>query len=295
MSATTLRDRDATGWFGVRPATRLRIRPLVIALRPSTTRSVYLAMHSMIAALVLLAGVGTAAAGVTRDTLWVVTRTCVAAQGTFGKPFPCLHVDLGSARSPGFAVLKAPLLKTEVVVMPTTKIVGLEDMSLRSAAGASYWRAAMVARHYVTDALHDRLALRDVGMAVNSHGGRSQDQLHIHLDCVRASVRNALTAQAGGFTSRWKPLPIPLERQRYYGKLIPAKALDTVNPFAELADLPGPRDLRATSLAMVSTSPGDPEPGAYLLAYRAGDSHAEFLLDHDCALAGNDPVASGNR
>ncbi|GEP08757.1 CDP-diacylglycerol diphosphatase [Methylobacterium gnaphalii] len=243
-------------------------------------------MRAALASLALVVTAGTAYAGVTRDTLWVVTRTCVAAQATFGKPFPCLHVDLGGHDQPGFAVLKAPLLKTEVVVMPTARIVGLEDRSLRQTSGAAYWRAATQARHFVTDALQGRLDISDVAFAVNSQGGRSQDQLHIHLDCVQPAVRATLRANATAFTSEWHPLPFPLERERYYGKLVPADALDGLNPFAELARLPGLHDLRATSFAMVSTSPGDPAQGAYLLAYRAADSHAEWLLDHDCALAG---------
>lgn len=243
-------------------------------------------MRAVLASLVLLAATGAAVAGVTRDTLWVVTRACVAAQSTFGKPFPCLSVDLGGADKPGFAVLKAPLLKTEVVVMPVAKVVGLEDPSLRGPTGNAYWRAAVKARFHVTDALKGGIALQDVGMAVNSRGGRSQDQLHIHLECVRQDVRAALRAHTGAFGRDWRPLPFPLVGQRYYGKLIPAAALDGLNPFAELARLPGPHDLRRTSVAMVGTSADDPVQGAYLLAYRAGDSHAERLLDHDCTLAG---------
>lgn len=243
-------------------------------------------MRAALASLVLLVVASAAVAGVTRDTLWVVTRTCVAAQSTFGKPFPCLRVDLGTAETPGFAVLKAPLLKTEVVVMPIAKVVGLEDASLRSAAGAAYWRAAVDARHHVTDALNGRLDLRDVAMAVNSWGGRSQDQLHIHLDCVRPAVRAALHSHAGAVTGGWRLLPVHLEGVRYYGKMIPAAAMDDLNPFAELWHLPGAHDLRRTSFAVIGTSPDDPVQGAFLLAYRAGDSHAEGLLDHDCALAG---------
>lgn len=242
-------------------------------------------MRAALASLTLVVTVGAAYAGVTRDTLWVVTRTCVAAQATFGKPFPCLHVDLGSHDRPGFAVLKAPLLKTEVVVMPTDRIAGLEDHSLQTASGASYWRAATEARHFVTDALRGWIDISDLAFAVNSQGGRSQDQLHIHIDCVQPAVRATLRANTRVFTSEWRPLPFSLERQRYYGKFIPAAALNGLNPFAQLTRLPGPHDLDATSFAMVSTSPGDPADGAYLLAYRSGDSHAEWLLDHDCALA----------
>ena len=125
-------------------------------------------MRAALASLALAVAAGAAYAGVTRGALGVGTRTCVAAQATFGKPFPCLHVDLGGHDQPGFAVLKAPLLRTEVVVMPTERIVGLEDRSLRRASGAVYWRAATEARHFVTDALQGRLDISDVAFAASA-------------------------------------------------------------------------------------------------------------------------------
>ena len=226
-----------------------------------------------------------AVAAVSRDVLWVVTQSCVVAKRTTGRAFPCLTVELGTASEPGFAVLKSPLLKTEVVVMPTDTVVGIEAPSLQTAAGAAYWRAALGARHFVTDALRGRLALSDVAMAVNSQGGRSQDQLHIHLDCVQPTVRAALRNHASAFGAAWAPLPFDLAGDRYWGMRIGAGDLDRLNPFALVAQLPGPRSLRRTSFAVVGTSPDDFNPGAYLLAYRAPDSHAEWLLDHGCRLA----------
>ena len=49
----------------------------------------------------------------------------------------------------------------------------------------------------------------DISLAVNSVYGRSQNQLHIHIDCVRSDVRNALraadpTIRGPGRPSAWR-------------------------------------------------------------------------------------------
>ncbi|WP_336488906.1 CDP-diacylglycerol diphosphatase [Methylobacterium nigriterrae] len=242
-------------------------------------------MRALLLSLLLATLATAAAAAISRDMLWVVTSSCVTAKRVVGRPFPCLDVRLGSDGEPGFVVLRAPPARTEVVVVPTDRIAGLEVEALRAAPGAAYWQAALAARHYVTDALKGGLALADVAMAVNSQGGRTQDQLHIHLDCVQPAVREALRMHAASFGPAWAPLPFSLAGKRYFGLRIGAEAASRFNPFESLARLPGPAGLRRTSLAVVSTPPGSADPGFFVLAHRAPYSEAETLLDHDCAIA----------
>lgn len=237
--------------------------------------------------MVLAAVSVTAVADPTRDVLWVALQTCVIAKKAAGRTFPCLAVDLGTDRQPGSAVLRAPGQRTHTVVMPTRPVVGLEAPDLQHADGTAYWRAARAARHYVTDALKDAVPVGAVGMAVNSVGGRSQDQLHIHLDCVRPGVRAVLRSHAGAVGDGWSLLPVDLENDRYYAMRVPAAQADDLNPFAALSRLPGRFDLRHTTVAAISVSPEDSAEGFYLLAYRAGDAHAERLLDHTCAIVSN--------
>ena len=53
----------------------------------------------------------------------------------------------------------------------------------------------------------------------------------------------------------------------------------------ELLNIQRP-DLRETSFAALATPAGDPEPGFYVLAYRAPRASAEDLMDHTCAASG---------
>jgi CDP-diacylglycerol pyrophosphatase len=221
-----------------------------------------------------------------RDVLWAALKTCVLAKRLANRTFPCLSVDLGDAERPGSAVLRAPGEPTHSVVMPTDTVAGLEAPVLRGPRGAAYWRAALAARPFVSDALKGKLAPDEVGLAVNSARGRSQDQLHIHLDCLKPTVLKAIRAHGRAVRRTWTRFPVPLAGDRYFALRVPAAEAAQFNPFAALHTLPGARpDLHRTSFAAVATPPGDPEPGFLLLAYRAPSASAEDVMDHSCAVA----------
>ncbi|WP_287748770.1 CDP-diacylglycerol diphosphatase [Methylobacterium sp.] len=239
-------------------------------------------------ALVVLAG---AVEALPRDALWLVVRSCVGAERLVGSPFPCVRVSPGSAAGPGTALVRPPGARSHLLVVPTTPVSGIEDPVLQGEPGLAYWRAALEARPLVVAALKGRLPLNDVAMAVNSKGGRSQDQLHIHLDCVDPSVRAALDAHARAIGATWTRLPFGLKGGRYDGLRVDAAKARDFNPFAALSRLPPVRGgLRATSLAVVATAADDPRPGFIVLARQAPRAHAEALLDHGCEIAS--PVAA---
>lgn len=243
-------------------------------------------IRAVFGSLAALAVMATAAEALPRDSLWLVVRSCLGAERLTGLPFPCVLVKAGDRTDPGYVLVRPPGARSHVLVVPTTPIIGIEAPALQSAQGAAYWRAALDSRRYVVDALKSRLPLSDVALAVNSKGGRSQDQLHIHLDCVDPSVRATLDARSGLIGSKWTRLPFGLEGDHYYALRVGAMNARNFNPFAALAHLPATRGgLSATSLAVVATSPNDPHPGFYLLAYQAPRAHAEALLDHQCEIA----------
>ncbi|MGH1588121.1 CDP-diacylglycerol diphosphatase [Methylobacterium phyllosphaerae] len=226
------------------------------------------------------------AANPVRDVLWVALQGCVLAKKAAGRSFPCLAVDLGDGARPGTAVLRAPGHLTHTVVMPTDSVSGIEAQVLQGPRGAAYWRAALAARHYVSDALQGRLPVSAVGLEVNSVDGRSQDQLHIHLDCMHRSVMAALKVHGGGIGETWAPFPVPLEEEHYLARRVPADAVADFNPFAALSDVPGWRGrLHDATFAAVEADPADPRGGMILLAYREPEASAEYLMDHSCRIA----------
>lgn len=243
---------------------------------------------AILLALALAVGARPAHADARRDVLWAALKTCVVAKRTTGATFPCLAVDLGGVGQPGTAVLRAPGARTHVVVMPVDTVVGLEAPELQQERGAAYWRAALGARHFITDALQGARPIDDVGLAINSAGGRSQDQLHIHLDCVKPGVRATVEKYGQTLGPSWKPLPVALHGARYFAMRVGGDAVERFNPFAALTRLPGHRrDLQGTSFAAFSTARAGAPGSVVLLAYRGPSASAEALLDHSCQEPGS--------
>ena len=127
-----------------------------------------------------------------------------------------------------------------------------------------------------------------LALAINSATGRSQDQLHIHVDCIRPDVRAALQAHLNAVGSRWAPFPVPLAGQHYRAMRVAQADLAGIDPFRLLArSVPQP-EMRWHTLVVAGVTFGT-QPGFVLLDDRAdlaagNFGHGESLLDHACTL-----------
>ena len=127
------------------------------------------------------------------NTLWeVVHNVCVPGQSEHHDPMPCLQVNLSGGIENGFAILRDPRGGTQFLLVPTTRISGIESPIVRGPNATNYFDSAWEARTYINEALHLTLPRDDIGLAINSAVSRSQDQLHIHFSCIRADVLEAL-------------------------------------------------------------------------------------------------------
>jgi CDP-diacylglycerol pyrophosphatase len=241
---------------------------------------------SLVAASILLASAAPVM-GLAADSgaLWrVVHDLCVPDMSLWGRAAPCSKVDLAN----GYAVLKDREGATQLLLIPTTRVTGIEDPKLLSPESPNYWRLSWESRYLLDERAHRALPREDVGLAVNSIYGRSQNQLHIHIDCVRADVVHQLAAHMDKIGPQWRSLDVELAGRRYSARWMPEADLVADDPFKLLAELPGARfDMGRQTLALIgATSPAN-EPGFVLLAdqadWGAGDrGHGEDLLDHSC-------------
>jgi CDP-diacylglycerol pyrophosphatase len=146
--------------------------------------------------LVALGLVG-AAATERRQALWGVVQLCVADTQTTGSAFPCLAVDLAQGVQRGYVVLRPPVGRPDTILSPTRESIGIEDPELLSAQAPNYFAAAWNARRLAPNA-ESRIAEPDAfALGVNSRFARAQDQLHIHIGCLRRAPRLRLRALAG--------------------------------------------------------------------------------------------------
>lgn len=217
------------------------------------------------------------------NALWTITHDqCVPDQQQHGDPSPCAEVDLAA----GSVVLKDLVGKTQFLLIPTARITGIESPELLAPDAPDYFAAAWRARTFVERRAGQPLPRDLISLAVNSAVARTQNQLHIHVDCVRADVREALQRNVSKLGPTWTPFPEPLLGHGYLAAAVSGEDLDGIDPFRRLADgVDGARaDMGAQTLVVIGAYLADGRPGFVLLSDRADPTTpgaGEELQDHD--------------
>ncbi|HET8997813.1 MAG TPA: CDP-diacylglycerol diphosphatase [Acetobacteraceae bacterium] len=239
-----------------------------------------------LALLALLLSFGLAGrAAADPSALWhIVHGKCVPDLVQKHNPAPCAAVNLEG----GYAVLKDRRGPYQFLLIPTARVSGIDDRSILAPGAPNYWQAAWQARHFLEQRV-GRAVPRDVlSLAINSALGRSQNQLHIHVDCIRPDVRAALRQHLEAVGPHWAPFPVPLAGQRYRAMRIVQADLKGINPFDLLARSIPASEMRRHTLVVAAVMFGE-HPGFVLLDDRANPLHGNFghgesLQDHTCAL-----------
>jgi CDP-diacylglycerol pyrophosphatase len=231
----------------------------------------------------------TAAHAADPSALWHIAHDrCVPHQQNDNDPGPCSLVDLAS----GYVILKDIVGATQFLLIPTARIGGIESAAILEPGAANYWDEAWRARHFMEDRAGKPLPRETISLAINSPYGRTQDQLHIHIDCVRADVHDAIVSRRDEIGRTWSAFPTPLVNLPWRALRVDGENLDRADPFRLLAD--GDRDAAADmakhTLVVVGMTYQDNQPGFVVLDGKvdvpAGNrASGEVLQDHDCALA----------
>jgi CDP-diacylglycerol pyrophosphatase len=216
------------------------------------------------------------------DALWrIVSQQCVPDQQQHQNPAPCIQVD----EPEGFVVFKDRNGPLQYLLMPTTKITGMEDPALLANDTPNFFALAWQARDYMAKKYGKPIDDADISLAVNSEYGRSQNQLHIHISCLKPAVKIRLAQLGNDFSEQWQPLPDGLLRHNYLARRVTATELEQQGAFRLLADgVSGAREqMGRYGLAMTALPGGD----FLLLAternlWRFNLASVEEIQDHDC-------------
>ena len=227
------------------------------------------------------------------SALWnIVNGQCVPHEEATKDPAPCAAVDIAHGVDKGYALLKDIRGVSQFLLIPTARIGGIEDPAILAPGATNYWDPAWQDRTFVEARLHTTLPRDAVALAVNSEFGRTQNQLHIHIDCVSPDVHQILTANLDKIINVWTPFPVPLAGHAYQAIRINQATLDGIDPFNVLVDGdPQARaDIAKHTLVLVGATFANGAEGFVLL-----DDHAnlaegnrgsgEELQDHSCAIA----------
>jgi CDP-diacylglycerol pyrophosphatase len=252
------------------------------------------AKSSTLGAVTLCAAIAAAAAllamqaaGANRDALRrIVQDQCLAHWSQRHDPAPCERLVFpGPAeQGQGYALLADRKGGAHFLLIPTRAISGIESAELIEPGAPNYFAAAWQARDLLAAAAGREPPRNAVGLAVNPAHARTQDQLHIHIECLRPDVIEALQIAAARITNTWSAVEIG--GTGYNALRIEAEDLHGANPFELLAGrMPGAGQSMGDYTLVVAGMQFENGPGFIVLAAtgRAG----ELLLDSSCAAAGN--------
>jgi CDP-diacylglycerol pyrophosphatase len=224
------------------------------------------------------------------SALWrIVHDACVPHAEVGQGPRPCESVDLAGGVTEGVAILKDLVGVAQMLAIPTRRISGIEDPQMLAPDAPPVFADGWKAKALVEARLSHPLPREAVALALNSKWARSQDQLHVHVDCVAKPVAAALAEYRPALDENWRAMTVPLAGRVYFARRLDSADLGDADPIRLLAEgLEGAKaNLGAYSLAAVGAT-FDGKPGFILLADRfslEGGGHAEGIQDHDCAIA----------
>jgi CDP-diacylglycerol pyrophosphatase len=250
-------------------------------------------MRAWIIGTGLLAALAAGPARADRMALWtIVHEQCAPDQKEHNSPKPCEFVDLTGGDDGGMAILKDLHGKAQMLAIPTRRIPGIESPEILAADAPDIWGAAWRARTLLEGRLGHDLPRDAIGLSINAASRRSQDQLHIHVDCMLPDVAATLAAHASETTAEWRAFPYDLHGRRYLARRLDSPDLAGQNLFRLLADgVPdAAKDMADQTMAAIGAHFPDGADGFIVLASHAdtGDfssGHAEDVQDHACAIA----------
>ncbi len=249
---------------------------------------------SLIRALTLAAlALASTMAHADRDALWkIIDGRCMPAALAGMPPLPCARVEIAAGREHGWVLFKDRRGVLQYLLMPANRIAGIESPVLENADASNYLAEAWRSRDLL-DQLHGRRLPREaVSLTVNSARNRTQDQLHIHISCVRRDMRARLLAAQDDISGAWSPLRGGWMQRAWYVRRIDEATLAKTNLFADVAaHIPeAADDMGRVTVAVVAATFRDGTEGFVLMSslFDPADSNSgsaeDDIQEHGCSI-----------
>ncbi|AUX95228.1 CDP-diacylglycerol diphosphatase [Mixta gaviniae] len=215
------------------------------------------------------------------DALWrIISQQCLPGQQN-KDPSPCQRVDVAQ----GFVTLKDRHGPLQYLLMPVARISGIESPTLLNAATPNFFALAWRQRDLLSMRRGAPVPDSAASLSVNAEYGRTQNQLHIHISCLRPDVRQALDKLAPQLDAQWRPYT--LGTHRWLIRALSPTALAQQSSFVRLSqEVPqAQQEMGKYGLALASL----PDGRLALMAIKQNwlqlnRGSAEELQDHRCAI-----------
>jgi len=215
----------------------------------------------------------------------IVQNQCMENWSQHHLAAPCERLflpDLKTGRS-GYAVLADRKGGAHYLLIPTQTMAGIDGAELLDPDMPNYFAEAWHARDLLESFVGHEIPRTAVGLAVNTAHARTQNQFHVHIECLRQDVAESLRLGAEQATERWAPMMIA--GSTYQALKVLGNGLDGTNPFELVAGLkPDVRHHMGDYTVVVAGMQFKSGPG-FILLTGTGPT-GELLLDASCSIAG---------
>lgn len=237
------------------------------------------ALYVLVASLTFVRGGAQASpsdGGTLPDTevLWRLVQTAECSPTAK----PCFERN----REKGYVVIKDVKGPNQLLLLPTARVAGIDDPKLWSVDAMNLFAQAWAARKWSPPLQSSDSG--KVSLALNSYVSRSQDQLHIHIDCLDQNVQALLREEWSTIGHRWKRMSRPLKGHTYFARRI--NSLETESPLRLLQNMGiKEEDMGRWTLVVAGAPKGSSE--FILLSDRSNGKDdwawGEELQDHSCS------------
>jgi CDP-diacylglycerol pyrophosphatase len=216
------------------------------------------------------------------NALWkIVDHQCVPAARASGSPGFCTAVDLQKR----YAILKDINGDTQFLLIPTDRVTGIESPGVLDADAPDYWADAWAERQYVGSRIGLTFPPNQLGLEINSKYRRSQQQLHIHMDCMHDGIIKDLARFSTIEPGQWHWTTLDGSRYRVMRVL---SLTGDDDPFRIVArDRHGSDAMAQQTILVTGAGPTDQDGWLVVnsgLELDDGSGTAEPLLDHACEI-----------
>jgi CDP-diacylglycerol pyrophosphatase len=221
-----------------------------------------------------------------RDALrQVVQNQCLQNWRQHKDPSPCERIWLSSPQpdSPGYAVLEDRKGGAHYLLIPIQTFSGTESGELLDSELPNYFSQAWNARDLLDTYVGHAVPRTAVGLALSTPRARDQDQFHIHIECLRPEVFEALHANGAQISGKWSPITVI--GSTYQARRIADPNLEATRPFELVAQLSPDAKHHLENYTVLISGMQYPDGAGFVILTSTGPT-AELLLDPGCAVAG---------
>jgi CDP-diacylglycerol pyrophosphatase len=215
----------------------------------------------------------------------IVQTQCVLGWKQHHNPAPCDRVSLydPNASDVGYAVLQDPAGGAHYLLVPTQTMAGLDSSELLDRDAPNYFAEAWRAHDLLGKSIGHTVPRTDIGLVVNTERTRAYDQFHIHIECLRQDVADALRADSSRITDTWGPQMVG--GTTFQAMRIASDSLEGANLYESLAALKPGVAQRLRDYTLIAVGAQFVSGPGFIILAGTGPT-GEILLDSTCEVAG---------